>query len=71
MPAITTAEEAIDTGANLIRKYYTFLRPMTVRKEDQTWLVVFDVGALKVQRIEVRIDAETGSITEFDGISES
>ncbi len=69
MPTIATAEEAIDTGANLLRKYYTFLRPMTVRKEELTWLVVFDVGALSVQRIEVRIDSGTGSIIEFDEIS--
>ena len=70
MPTIATVEEAIDTGANLLRKYYTFLRPMTVRKEELTWLVVFDVGALSVQRIEVRIDSETGSIIEFDEISD-
>lgn len=57
MPTITITEEAIDTGANFMRKYYTFLRPMTVRKEDPTWLVVFDVGILFMQRIEVRIDA--------------
>ena len=71
MPTITITEEAIDTGANFMRKYYTFLRPMTVRKEDPTWLVVFDVGILFMQRIEVSIDAETGSIIEFDEIAES
>ncbi len=47
------------------------MRPMTARREDQTWFVVFDVGAFSVQRVKVRIDAESGSIIEFDEIAES
>ena len=70
MTAISTAEDAITTGDNFMRKYYTYLRPMTARKEDKNWLVVFDVGAFFVQRVEVRIDSESGSIVEFNEISE-
>ena len=71
MPIISTAEDAINTTDNFMRKYYTYLRPLSAKKEEQAWLVVFDAGVFKVQRVELRVDPETGSILEFNDLSQS
>lgn len=71
MPLITTAEEAINTGDRFMRKYYPFLRPLSAKKEDQAWLVVFDVSVFLEKKVEVKIDSESGSIIEFGELTQS
>jgi hypothetical protein len=48
-----------------VGRYYGFKRPLEARKVGDTWWVVFDVGILKVERVELRIDAGSGSIVEY------
>ena len=69
MAVITTAEDAIETGDVFLSKYYPFKRPLSAKIEEENWLVVFDVGAIKVQRVGLKIDANTGAILEVDDLS--
>jgi hypothetical protein len=65
MPPIGTVEEAIRAGEAFVGRYYAFKKPLEARKEGDTWLVVFDVGVFHVQRLRLRIDANSGLITEY------
>ena len=69
MAKVTTAEQAISTGDAFLAKYYNFMPPITVRKEDEGWFVVFDVRVLKVQKVGLRIDSHSGAILEYDDLS--
>ncbi|PKB71308.1 MAG: hypothetical protein BZY87_06305 [SAR202 cluster bacterium Io17-Chloro-G6] len=71
MTTISNAEEAINAADHFMRKYYSYMRPLSAKQDEQTWLVVFDVGVVKIQRVEVRIESETGSILEFNDLSQS
>ena len=70
MTTITTAEEAINISDRFLRKYYPFLRPLSAKKEEMAWLVVFDVSVFVVKRVEVKIDSDTGSIIEFNDLTQ-
>lgn len=65
MSPVQTVEDAIKTGEAFVGRYYGFKRPLKAKKEGDTWFVVFDVGILKVERVELRIDSDSGSIIEY------
>jgi len=65
VPPVETVEEAIRTAEAFVGRYYGFKRPLEARKEGDTWWVVFDVGVLTVERVELRIDADSGSIIDY------
>ena len=60
------AKEAIERANTFLQTYYPWRRPMSAQKEGDSWFVVFNVGILLAQeRVEVTIDAATGSITGY------
>ena len=65
MPTIQTVEEAIRTGEAFVRRYYRFLRPLEAKKEEDTWWVVFNVGVISQELVQLRIDANSGLIIEY------
>ena len=69
MPNIFTAQEAIETSDRFLSKYYSFARPTTARKEGDIWLVVFNVGVFQPEKVQLRIDSNTGDVVEFDDLS--
>ena len=71
MAIIATAEDAINTGDQFVRKYYPYLRPVSAKKEAEAWHVVFNVSIFFQQQVEVRIDSETGSIIEFNDLAKT
>ncbi len=66
MPPMRTVEQAIQRGEAFIERYYVFKRPLQAKKEGDTWLVVFDVGVLNEQRVQITIDANSGSIIDYE-----
>jgi hypothetical protein len=65
MAEITSAQEAIKIAQEFIEPYYPWHQPVKAAREDGTWIVEFDVGAIKVQIATVKIDASTREIKEF------
>ncbi len=65
MAEITSAKEAIEVAQEFIGPYYPWHQPVEAVREDGTWVVEFDVGAVKVETATVKIDAATREVKEF------
>ncbi len=65
MTAITSAQEAIEIAQQFIEPHYPWHRPLKAVREDDVWIVEFDVGAIRVETAVVRVDASTKEIREF------
>ncbi|MCI0439462.1 MAG: hypothetical protein L0177_10055 [Chloroflexi bacterium] len=66
MSEITSAREAIEVAEKFIEPYYPWRQPVKAVREGDTWLVEFDVGAVKVVVASVKLDAHTREIKEFN-----
>ena len=62
---IKSAAQATEIAASFLKKYYFFLRPISAARENATWIVKVDVGVLKAEISEVRIDASTAEVIEY------
>jgi len=62
---IDTAEEATDIAASFLKKYYVYLHPISATRKDAIWIVKIDVGLLKTEIAEVKINALTAAIFEY------
>ena len=62
---VKSAAQATEIAASFLNKYYFFLRPVSAVREDATWIVRVDVGALQKEIAEVKIDASTADVTEY------
>ena len=65
MPPIQNVEEAIGAGEAFLSKYYVIKRPMDVQREGDTWTLIFNVGLFFQERVELKIDANSGSIIGY------
>lgn len=63
---IKSAAEATKIAQSYVGKYYFFTRPIKAVREDDTWLVNLDVGALDTEIAKVKINAKSGEILEYD-----
>ena len=66
MSEITSAQDAIETAEKFLEPYYPWLRPVKAVREGDTWLVEFDVGAVKVEIASVKINAASREVKEFN-----
>jgi hypothetical protein len=55
----------IRRGEEFLSRYYAFKRPLSVKKEGDTWLLEFDVGVFAIDRVKLTIDATSGSIIGY------
>ena len=62
---IKSAAEATRIATSFLKQYYGFLRPISAARENATWIVKVDVGVLKAEISEVRIDASTAEVIEY------
>ncbi len=64
---VRTAEEAIERANNFLSRYsYLTKRPISAKKEGESWEVSFDVSIFGPRQIvNLVIDAESGAVTEF------
>ena len=61
-------EEAVERGTNFLQDkagYYT-RRLVSVKLEDNVWVVRFDVGAFEEKIVELEIDDKTEKITKYE-----
>jgi len=65
MPPVETLQNAVNIAENLLKKYYPFYKLLTAKKEDDTWLVEFDVGDLSRQLVRILLDAQSGNVLEY------
>lgn len=65
MPAINTAEDAVNVAERLLERYYAFRKLLNARRQDGMWLVEFDVGIISKQLARITLDAATGDIMEY------
>ena len=63
---VDTAEKAMEIAHSFIKKYNAVALPLKAMREDDTWLVDIDVGALAVKVAKVKIDARTGDIVSYE-----
>ena len=67
MPRLQTVEEAFQRADAFLSKYYAFKRPLSAKKEGDNWLLEYDVGVFGVEKVRLRIEAESGSIIDYTG----
>jgi hypothetical protein len=65
VPPINTAEEAINRADGFLMRYYPFKRPLSVRKDGNAWYLVYDVGVMSINKVQLTIDATTGAVLEY------
>lgn len=64
MPAVKTAEEAVEIAEKFLERYHPFLALEEVKKERDAWSIEFDIGALKPKLVRIRVDARTGKVVD-------
>ncbi len=62
---VKSAAQATEIATSFLKKYYFFLRPISAVREDATWIVKVDVGALQKEIAEIKIDALTADIAGY------
>ena len=66
MPAIQTAEDAVDAAERFLNRYHGFRKLNKVAREKDKWVTEFDVSILGPQMVvRIALDAETGSVVEY------
>ncbi|HZA21811.1 MAG TPA: hypothetical protein VFA32_04275 [Dehalococcoidia bacterium] len=66
MPKVEAADQATEIAVNFLKEYYRILhRPLMARQEQGKWVVEVDVGVYFAVVAKVTIDAETGTILEY------
>ncbi|MBI4203127.1 MAG: hypothetical protein HY532_08465 [Chloroflexi bacterium] len=63
---IASASQATEVAVEFLKRYYPFIAPVKVKKENELWLVQADVGAVTVRLATVVVDAQTGEILSFE-----
>ena len=65
MTAIQTVEQATQLAVDFVRKYYSFVYPISARKDNSQWVVDLDISYFRPSYVRVKIFAETGSLEDF------
>jgi hypothetical protein len=63
---VATAEKAMEIAHSFIKKYSPVALPLKAVRENDTWLVDIDVGALAVKVAKIKVDAKTSDIISYD-----
>lgn len=62
---IRSAGKATEVAAAFLKQYYGFLRPVSAEKNNGTWLVKIDVGAVLQKIAEITVDASSAEIVDY------
>ena len=63
---VKSAEVATAIAQSVLESEYAFRRPIKAQKVKGVWHVQIDVGAFKPQIASFKIDAQTGTIIEYN-----
>lgn len=65
MSAVQTVEQATQVAIDFVRKYYSFVYPISARRENSRWVVDLDISYFRPSYVRVKILAETGTLEDF------
>ena len=65
MVVVQTVEQATRLAMEFAKRYYSFIFPVSTRKENSRWIVDLDVSYYKTNFARLRIDQETGTLEDF------
>jgi hypothetical protein len=65
LATVESAQQATEIATEFLTRWYTFLRPISAKREDGAWVVQVDVGVLGQKIATLRISAASGAILEF------
>ncbi len=65
MTTIQSVEEATQLAMQFARRYYSYIFPISTKKEHSRWIVDLDISYYKSNFLRLRIDQETGTIEDF------
>ena len=67
MPKIESANHATEVAVEFLKEYYKILqRPLSAKLEKEKWVVEVDVGAFFPRVAKVIINAESGTILDYE-----
>ncbi len=61
-------EEAIDKAKKFLEEYHNTTDLKSSNLENGIWSIIFDVGFLSEQLKEIKVDANSGKITEYTDV---
>lgn len=61
-------EEAIEKARKFLEDYHSTVNLKSSNLENGIWFIIFDVGFLTEQLKEIKVDANSGKITEYTDI---
>lgn len=61
-------EEAVEKAEKFLKEKAGYLFPSlySVKLEDKTWIIKFDIGVLAEKIVTLKLDDETGRVIEFE-----
>lgn len=65
MSAVQTVEQATQVAIDFVRKYYSFVYPISARRENSRWVIDLDISYFRPSYVRVNILAETGTLEDF------
>ncbi len=66
MPKIESADQATGIAVGFLKTYYEILqRPLSAKLDQGNWIVEVDVGPFFPKIAKVTIEAETGTILDY------
>jgi hypothetical protein len=65
MTTIQSIEQATQLAVEFTRRYYSFVFPVSTKKENSFWIVDLDISYYRPSYVRLRILVETGTIEDF------
>ncbi len=62
---VQTIEQATQLAVEFARKYYSFIFPVSAKRENSHWIVDLDISHYRPSYARLRILVETGTIEDF------
>jgi hypothetical protein len=66
MIVVNNARKATELALDFLKQYYFFTKPLKANRQNTTWIVDIDVGLLQTQIYTVKINANDGSIINYE-----
>ena len=65
MSTVQTVEQATQVAIDFVRKYYSFVYPISARRENSRWVIDLDISYFRPSYVRVKILAATGALEDF------
>ncbi len=65
MAAVNNAQQAINIVDNFIARYHWYKKLLSCNRAEKEWVLVYDVGSLVNEFVQVRVDPANGEILEY------